>query len=305
MNTVLATRLEQNSPGHTRARSKEDWLMQKKCNSMTGPLTENQETIPLIRPERWMAVPGVQFFFTTRRGGVSQGRYASLNLGGHVGDDPGAVACNRARVEAIWAGRIQQVCYLNQVHGTTTVEAGNWSPSTPPDADAQVTRQPGLVLAILTADCAPVLLADGTARVIGAAHAGWRGGLSGVLESCLEAMLRLGAHRERIHALIGPCIRQSAYVVDETFQAAFITHAEKNALDCKKFFSKQNNAGRLHFDLPGYLQARLKSCGLSEERIHDAELCTYSKNNDFFSHRHATHRGLAPCGRQIGGLFLV
>ncbi|MEO5350011.1 MAG: polyphenol oxidase family protein [Magnetococcus sp. YQC-3] len=148
--------------------------MQKKCGSMTGLPTKNQETIPLLLPERLAELSGVRFFFTTRRGGVSQGRYASLNLGGHVGDDPAAVACNRSRLESLWEGR--ELCYLNQVHGERCVELAGARPDSPPDADAWMTRQSGVVLAILTADCVPVLLADGTARVIGAAHAGWRGG---------------------------------------------------------------------------------------------------------------------------------
>ncbi len=279
--------------------------MQKKCDSMTGLPTRNQATIPLIRPESVAEVPGVQFFFTTRRGGVSSGRYESLNLGGHVGDDPSAVANNRARVVALWGGRVRKIVYLNQVHGATTVTLTGDPPDTPPDADGWVTQQEGIALAILTADCAPVLLADGTARVIGAAHAGWRGGLSGVLESCLDAMLRLGARREQINALIGPCIRQPSYIVGDDFQAIFAAHSDKNAPSHKKFFSKQERDGRLRFDLPGYLRKRLGFYGLPEERIHDVKLCTCSEKNDFFSHRRATQQGLAPCGRQIGGVFLV
>ncbi|MEO5364260.1 MAG: peptidoglycan editing factor PgeF [Magnetococcus sp. DMHC-8] len=278
--------------------------MQKKCDSMTGLPVENQATIPLVRPESAAEVDGVSFFFTTRHGGVSRGEYASLNLGEHVGDDPAAVANNRARVAESWDGRVKRVCYLNQVHGTTTITTDG-SLMTPPDADAWVTRQEGIVLAIMTADCAPVLLADGTARVIGAAHAGWRGGLFGILESCLTAMVRLGAQRERINALIGPCIHPSSYTVNADFQAAFATHSGKIADGYKKFFSKQNSNGRMQFDLPGYLRERLRTTGLSEERIHDVKLCTYSESNDFFSHRRATQQGTAPCGRQIGGIFLA
>lgn len=279
--------------------------MQKKCCSMAELSTENQETIPLLLPKRWMEQDGVRCFFTTRRGGVSQGAYGRLNLGGHVGDEASAVAHNRARVESLWAGHIRRVCYLNQVHGITAVEQVDETPTTPPDADAWVTRQPGVVLAILTADCAPVLLADGEARVVGAAHAGWRGGLAGVLESCLDLMVQRGACRERITAIIGPCIRQPAYTVDEDFLTAFRRYDKKNAVDHKKFFSEQNKIGRMRFDLPGYLQERLKHYGLLEERIHDAKLCTYSESNDFFSHRRATQQGTSPCGRQIGGIFLV
>ena len=279
--------------------------MQKKTTSMTALPTENQEIIPLLLPEKAIEVPGVQFFFTTRRGGGSQGAYASLNLGDHVGDDPRLVARNRARLESLWAGRITKMCYLNQVHGTTTVaaEAGPLAP--PPEADAWVTRHPGIALAILTADCAPVLFADGTARVIGAAHAGWRGGLAGVLESCLDAMLHLGARREQITALVGPSIQHASYAVDEAFQATFARHEDKISPGYKKFFSKQNYAGKLLFDLPGYLRGRLALYGLLKERIHDARQCTYLEKNEFFSHRRSTQQGVAPCGRQVGGVFLA
>ncbi|MBF0583707.1 MAG: peptidoglycan editing factor PgeF [Magnetococcales bacterium] len=274
---------------------------------MTECSSENQVTIPLLLPERLTGLadlPGVQLFFTTRRGGVSQGSYDSLNLGGHVGDDAAAVARNRARVAALWGERIDRICYLNQVHGTTTVEQRGEEPVTAVDADAWVTQQTGMVLAILTADCAPVLLADAEARVIGAAHAGWRGGLAGVLESCLDAMLERGARREHIQAVIGPCIHQTFYTVDEAFLAAFDSQSDKISINHKKFFSKQNNTGRMRFDLPGYLQERLKLYGLLKERIHDVKLCTYSESNDFFSHRRATHQGSSPCGRQMGGIFL-
>ncbi|MEO5339083.1 MAG: peptidoglycan editing factor PgeF [Magnetococcus sp. MYC-9] len=279
--------------------------MHKKHVSITGLSTKNQETIPLLLPERSAEASGVQVFFTTRRGGVSQGSHASLNLAEHVGDDPVRVARNRAMLEAVWSGKVRQVCYLNQVHGATTVVLeGAPGARQPPNADAWATRQTGLLLAIMTADCAPVLFADATARVIGAAHAGWRGGLEGVLESCLQSMCRLGAQPARIIGWIGPCIRRQSYSVDIDFQTAFAKHGDKVALGYKKFFSEQNYTGTLQFDLPGYLQERLLFFGLQRERIHDVELCTYSENDEFFSHRRSTQQGLAPCGRQIGGIFL-
>lgn len=277
---------------------------------MAEEAIRNQETI-LLSPKKMPNVPGAQFFFTTRRGGVSQGNYASLNLGEHVGDNPGDVSRNRARVATALTGtarrdaQVTSICYVNQVHGTKTVDANLW-PKSPPDADALVTQQAGLALAILTADCAPVLFADSDAQVVGAAHAGWRGSVSGVLESCLDAMICLGACRERIHALIGPCIRQPSYQVDAAFRKALLTNPHnKIATETQKFFSKQEKIGKLLFDLPGYIQARLRFHGLLEERIHDVSLCTYQKENDLFSHRHATQHGQAPCGRQSGGVFLV
>ena len=278
----------------------------KSVYSMAEVTRENQETIPLLLPKKAARVPGVQFFFTTRRGGVSQGSYASLNLGQHVGDNPLAVSSNRARVAAALAVEgASAVCYVNQVHGTTTVEAAFW-PMAPPDADALVTRQTGLVLAILTADCAPVLFADVDARVVGAAHAGWRGSVSGVLESCLDAMIRLGANQKRIHALIGPCIQQPSYQVDRDFKKALLTDSHnKIAFEARKIFSEQKKVATLLLDLPGYVRGRLEFYGLLRERIYDVSTCTYQKESDFFSHRRATQRGCSPCGRQIGGVFLL
>ena len=284
----------------------------KKYASMDEVAVRNQETIALISPKKAAEMPGARFFFTTRRGGVSQGCYASLNLGEHVGDDPGAVSRNRARVAKALTrsvpGRadpgVRSVCYLKQVHGSTTVEAEPWC--TPPHADALVTRSPGLVLAILTADCAPVLFVDEGARVVGAAHAGWRGSVAGVLESCLDAMIHLGAHRERIHAWIGPCIRQPSYPVDHSFNETFMANPENKFFpECGKFFSKQKKTGNLLFDLPGYIQGRLEFYGLLKERIDDVRLCTFQEENVFFSHRRATQHSQEPCGRQAGYIHLV
>lgn len=278
---------------------------------MSEVVDENQATIPLPLIKKGGGVSGVRFFFTTRAGGVSQGEYASLNLGVHVGDDPGAVFHNRSRL--LRALRrdvdhkktaIQSVCYVNQVHGVNTVQAHAWS-ATPPDADAMVTRQEGVVLAILTADCAPVLLADPQARVVGAAHAGWRGGMAGVLESCVGAMVDLGACRASMHALIGPCIHPPSYRVGHAFLETFLAFPlHKKDIECQKFFSEQKKDGTLLFDLPGYVRARLLFNGLPEKRVHDVQLCTYRSKNNFFSHRRATERGVVPCGRQVGAVFL-
>lgn len=279
---------------------------------MAEVVTKNQATISLIWPKKPTYLSGVRYFFSTRRGGVSQGGYASLNLGGHVADDSQAVAINRQHLlmaakmaaKSCTTGRgVESVCYLNQVHGTTTVEASDWS--TPPDADAMVTQKPGVVLAILTADCAPVLFVDYEARVIGAAHAGWRGSCAGVLESCLDAMIRLGARRRHIDTMIGPCIRRDSYQVDPPFVEAFQTHSgNKVALAGQNFFSKQKNVDKLLFDLPRYICERLEIYGLLREKIDDVLLCTYQKRDDFFSHRRATQSNQAPCGRQVGGVFL-
>lgn len=291
-------------------------MLSRKCASMAEVGMENQETIPLLSPKNIWPVPSAPCFFSTRRGGSSLGSHASLNLGEHVGDDAKAVANNRGRVQKAlaWHGgtrdhphsdaRPNRVCHVNQVHGTTTVEADHWP--TPPDADALVTDQRGITLAILVADCAPVLFADAEAQVIGAAHAGWRGSVSGILESCLDAMIRLGARRERIHALIGPCIRQPSYHVNETFREELLANPHnKIAEKCQKFFTRPGKVDTILFDLPGYIQERLVFHGLLKERTYDAMLCTYKKEDTFFSHRRATQRGLAPCGRHAGYIFLA
>ncbi|MBF0096356.1 MAG: peptidoglycan editing factor PgeF [Magnetococcales bacterium] len=279
--------------------------MQIKSFSMTDSPNGEQVTIPLLTAENGQGWPGIFYFFTTRHGGVSQGAHASLNLGTHVQDDAQAVAINRHRVAQVLGPAVRWISFLDQVHGTHTVHTTAEPWSTPPAADAQVSRTPGVVLAILTADCVPVLFADPQARVIGAAHAGWRGALHGVSEACLDGMRASGASINEIHAIIGPCIHAESYSVEPPFLEEFAHHSDKMRLDYKKFFSKQNNIGKLRFDLPGYLRERLEMYGLSRERIHDAKQCTCSRNNDFFSHRHATQRHIAPCGRQMGGILLV
>ena len=284
----------------------------KQFVSMAEVTTENQETIPLFLPKNRQKAPGVHFFFTTRQGGVSQGSYASLNLGGHVGDDETTVGQNRARLLSALRTVVEPgkplpyaLSFVNQVHGATTVESQDWS-TNPPDADAQVSQRRGIVLTIMTADCAPVLFADSEAQIIGAAHAGWRGALGGVLESCIEAMIQLGARRERIYATIGPCIQQPSYTVNDSFREAFLSDPfNKMHLGYQKFFSKDEKAGTIQFDLPGYILGRLKINGLLKERIDYVSLCTYQNKTDFFSHRRASHAKHTPCGRQVGGLFLA
>ncbi|MBF0182954.1 MAG: peptidoglycan editing factor PgeF [Magnetococcales bacterium] len=272
---------------------------------MPAKAGETQETIPLLVTENHETLPGIIPFFSTRHGGVSQGNCTSLNLGQQVQDDPQAVAINRQRIVEALGEKIHWSSFLHQVHGTTTVTADAHPWPRPPEADAQITRQSGVLLAILTADCAPLLFADPQERIIGAAHAGWRGALYGVVESCLNEMVAAGAYVNQIHAFLGPCIHAASYEVDPPFYNTFAAQAEKMRTDYKKFFSKQNNIGKLRFDLPGYLRERLETYGLSKERIHDAKQCTYSRNSDFFSHRYATQRNTAPCGRQMGGILLV
>lgn len=240
------------------------------------------------------------FFFTTRRGGVSLGSYAGLNLGDHVQDNPGHVAQNRTLVLERLSPRPQALCLANQVHGNrvATITAPL---STPPDADALITRVPGLLLGVLTADCVPILFGDARNRATGAAHAGWRGALAGVVENTLAGMVALGCRRRDIHALIGPCIRQDAYVVGPEFLDRFLQDQKEN----RRFFSIEGEGASrtIHFDLPGLVVDRLCGAGLIQENIHDLEICTHTRE-DFFSHRRATRQDRAPCGRQLAGVWL-
>jgi len=235
---------------------------------------------------------GLPHGFLGRRGGVSAGHLAGLNVGTGSGDDREAIAENRRRaVDAVLPGAA--LATVHQVHSAEAVQVeAAWPHDQRPRADAMVTDRPGLLLGILTADCAPVLLADVEGGVAGAAHAGWRGALAGVTDAAVEAMERLGARRDRIAAAIGPCIAQPSYEVDEAFRRRFLGEDEANA----RFFLA-GPAGTPHFDLPGYVRHRLLAAGVGEvEMLH---LDTYSDDDRFFSYRRATHRGEPDYGRQI------
>ncbi|MFC0589711.1 peptidoglycan editing factor PgeF [Novosphingobium aquiterrae] len=235
---------------------------------------------------------GVAHGFLGRRGGVSQGLVAGLNAGLGAGDDDAAVTSNRAlAVEAVCPGA--QLVTVYQVHSADCVTALQpWPQANRPQADALVTDRPGLVLGVVTADCAPVLLADRAAGVVGAAHAGWKGAIGGVTDSTITAMEALGAQRERIVAAIGPCIAQASYEVDDTFRQRFCQAAPGN----ERFFAA-GRAGHWHFDLEGYVAARLDDAEIGGvERLGRD---TYPDAERFFSFRRATHRGEPSYGRQI------
>jgi polyphenol oxidase len=229
--------------------------------------------------------------FLGRRGGVSTGVCAGLNVGTGSEDDPAAVAENRKRAAAavLPAARLVTVY---QVHSAECVVAADWAFDQRPRADAIVTDRPGLLLGILTADCAPVLLADAQAGVVGAAHAGWKGALSGVTDATVAAMERLGARRERIAAAIGPCIARASYEVDDAFARRFEEADRAN----ERFFAA-GRSGHHRFDLEGYVAARLAAAGVG--RIDAMGLDTYADQDRFFSFRRATHRGEPDYGRQI------
>ena len=229
--------------------------------------------------------------FLGRHGGVSQGVLLGLNAGYGSGDDPALIAENRRlATEAVLPGA--RIVTVHQVHGCEVREAAAWDEQARPHADALVTDKPGLLLGILTADCAPVLLADAEARVIGAAHAGWRGAITGVTDATIAAMERLGAIRDGIAAAIGPCIAQPSYEVDEAFRAGLLDQDAGN----ERFFM-DGQAGKPHFDLPAYVRHRLLAAGIGE--VETLQLDTYAEPDRFFSYRRATHRGEPSYGRQI------
>lgn len=248
------------------------------------------------------APPGIGWWFTQRHGGVSEGGYASLNLGGHVGDDPDRVASNRARLLAALGAPLQRLRLLEQVHGVRVVTWHDDAPAQPPpSADGHVTRQRGLLLGILTADCAPLLLADAEAGVVGALHAGWRGAAAGMVRQGVAAMAALGARVERLHAVIGPCIRQSAYTVGDEVRDAFL-RADPEAA---RWFSPAVERSKHQFDLPGQLLSQLRGMGIASDRLHLTPYCTHEADERFFSHRRASQTGQAPCGRQLAVIQLL
>jgi YfiH family protein len=229
--------------------------------------------------------------FLGRRGGVSAGPMASLNTGWGSGDDVARIAENRRRAaNAVLPDA--RIVSVHQVHRGDCVIAGDWPDDDRPHADALVSDRPGILLGILTADCAPVLFADPQAGVIGAAHAGWKGALAGVTDATIAAMEQLGARRERIAAAVGPCIAQRSYEVDEVFLARFLGADPAN----ERFFA-EGPAGKPHFDLEGYVLARLGAAGLT--RIEALGQDTYAQADLFFSYRRATHRAEPSYGRQI------
>ena len=238
------------------------------------------------------ALAGLPHGFLGRRGGVSTGVHAGLNVGVGSDDDADAVMENRRRAaEAVLPGAALATVF--QVHSPDAVVAtAAWPIADRPAADALVTDRPGLLLGILTADCAPVLLADVAAGIVGAAHAGWKGALGGVTDQTIEAMVRLGADRSRIAAAIGPCIARPSYEVDEGFARRF----EAADPDNERFFIS-GRPQHFQFDLEGYVAHRLAAAGIRQ--VTALGLDTYADAPRFYSFRRATHRGEPGYGRQI------
>jgi YfiH family protein len=257
-------------------------------------------TIPIVQTAALSTLPGIRHAFFTRHGGVSEGIYKSLNGGVGSNDAPERVRENRARMAAMLGTPLERFLTAYQIHSPDVIVAENpWPADARPRADAIVTRVPGLAIGISTADCGPVLLADSEARVIAAAHAGWRGALTGVLESTLAAMEQLGAQRERIVAALGPMISQSNYEVGGDLVEQFTAAAPDNT----RFFAPSARAGHALFDLPGYIVARLQRAGVMQ--IENVALCTYADAERFYSYRRTTHRGEPDYGRHISAIALA
>lgn len=255
--------------------------------------------MPILAPEL-SALPGIRHAFFTREGGVSSGLYASLNGGLGSSDDPSCVAENRRRMTEHLGLRPDALVSLHQIHSPDAVVVEQpWARDQRPRADGMATARAGLALGITTADCGPVLFADAEARVVGAAHAGWRGVISGVLEATLAAMGGLGARRERIVAVLGPTIRQDSYEVGSELVAQFREADRAN----ERFFRAAARDGHALFDLPGLIRARLEAAGLAA--VADLGLCTYADESRFYSYRRATHRGEPDYGRLISAIALI
>jgi polyphenol oxidase len=247
-----------------------------------------------------LTVPGIHHAFFTREGGVSSGLYQSLNGGTGSRDSAGHVAENRTRMATSLGVAPSHFLTAYQIHSPEVVVAeAPWASEARPRADAIVTRTPALAIGITTADCGPILFADPKARVIGAAHAGWRGALSGVAEAAIAAMEQLGATRSQIRAALGPMIRQPNYEVGPDLIDRFAAEDPS----CKPFFAPAMRAGHAQFDLGGYIAARLRRCGVGQ--IEDIGLCTYADPSLFYSYRRATHRAEDDYGRHVNAIALV
>jgi polyphenol oxidase len=244
------------------------------------------------------AIPGLRHAFFTREGGVSDGIYASLNGGIGSNDDPAYVAENRRRMAAQMGVTPEHFLSVHQTHSPDVVVAtGPWQGGSRPRADAIVTRSEGLAIGATAADCGPILLVDPNARVIGAAHAGWKGALSGIVESTVAAMEKLGAERSGIVAAIGPLIRQPSYEVGGEFVERFVEADAENAL----FFMPSPREGHAMFDLAGFIRMRLENAGVL--MIDDIGVDTYADER-FYSYRRSVHRQEPDYGRHVHAIAL-
>lgn len=237
--------------------------------------------------------------FFTRLGGASGGVFSGLNCAFSSGDDPEHIGMNREKVAEALGVTPDKLLTLKQIHSAKVVTVAEpWAYPTAPQADALVTNQKGIAIGVLTADCAPVLLADKKERVIGAAHAGWKGAVGGVIEATIAAMEKLGANRSNIVAAIGPCIGPQSYEVGADFDKPFLAQDPANA----QFFKASAKEGHLIFDLPGYAAHRIRLAGI--ETVYDTQQDTLPNETAFYSYRRTCQRGEKDYGRQISAIVI-
>lgn len=256
-------------------------------------------TVPFLTASSLARSGGLRHAFFTRQGGVSAGIYESLNVGLGSDDAGEAVAENRLRCRRALDPDAPPLLTVHQTHSpdVVTVDAP-WQAEATPRADGMATRRPGLILGVLAADCAPILLADPEARVIGAAHAGWKGALAGIAEATVAAMCALGAARERIAAAVGPAIGPESYEVGPEFRARFLDADPAHA----RFFREAARAEHFLFDLPGFVASRLRAAGVAAETLGRDTLSDAAR---FFSYRRATLAGEPDYGRQLSAIMLA
>ena len=254
----------------------------------------------MMRSPALAALPRIRHAFFTRVGGVSTGIYESLNGGQGSSDDPENIAENRRRMAKALEVPEENLATCYQIHSAEAVIATRpWRRADAPRADAVVTKIQRLAVGVSIADCGPILFADSEAGVVGAAHAGWKGALTGILEATVEKMEELGADRTRVVAVIGPLIRQSSYEVGPEFVARFHEADHANI----RYFAPAERSGHALFDLPGYIGARLKKAAVG--KIEDLVLDTYSEEKLFFSYRRSTHKGEQDYGRLVAAISVT
>jgi polyphenol oxidase len=253
-----------------------------------------------IEAENLAKLPGIRHGFFTRAGGASSGMYAGLNCGLGSSDDTALVLENRSRVSQHLGGRFDGVVTLYQEHGATAFTVDKpIARDGLPKADAVVTNTPGLVVGVLTADCAPILFADPETKIVAAAHAGWRGAVAGIVASTIAEMERLGAKRSRIVAALGPCITQPAYEVGPDFETALTKRDPTFA----RFLARPAGAAKANFNLPGFVLAQLEAAQIGN--IVNAVQCTHGSESLFFSFRRAAQRKEPDYGRQISAIVVA
>lgn len=253
---------------------------------------------PFLRSKLLATVEGVGHAFFTRQGGISRGLYESLNVGLGSGDDIEAVRENRRRAAAALGASSEALATCYQIHSArVAIAEAPWGPERP-KGDAVVTAREGLICGALAADCAPVLIADGPARLVAAVHAGWRGALAGVVEAAVSAMVKRGGSPARMVAAVGPCIAQGSYEVGADFVTQFTSRDEGYS----RFFAPGVTSDKRQFDLPGFVLARLAAAGVSSSEWIGRDTC--AEEHDFFSNRRAFHRGEADYGRLLSGIVL-